>query len=132
MTATSEPLDLGIVDRLTRSQERTGRDRNANARLTALELDELKAAAKAAGKALGEWNRDVLLREARRGCTDTAIFTELMAFRLFANGVLRALALGKTLTEKEFESLMSEARQKKHLAVTQTLAQYQPSAAGDE
>ena len=124
--------DLGITSRIRRSSGRGGRVFSATAKLSKDELDEAASAAQRDGKALGEWCRDVLLREARRGCTDTAIFTELMAFRLFANGVLRSLALGKTLTEKEFESLMAEARQKKHLAVTQTLAQYQPTTAGEE
>ena len=127
-----EPRDLGIAARLTRSRGRTGRDKNANARLTESELNELRTAAKSVGKALGEWNREVLLREARRGCTDRAIFTELMALRLFVNGVLREIALGRTLTEKQFEAHLAEAKKNKHQTAADVLAQYQPSTEGAE
>jgi hypothetical protein len=128
MSSESAPRDLGIAGRLTRSRGRGPRDKNANARVTAQELTELHAAAKADGKAFGEWTRDALIAAARTKSLDTAIFTELMAFRLFSNGVLRALSTGRTLSEKDFAALLTEARENKHLAVAQTLSQYQPTA----
>jgi hypothetical protein len=122
--------DRMIHSQLTRSRGRTGRNQNANARLTIEELDELRAAAKAEGKALGEWNRDVLLREARRGCDDHAVFTELIALRMLVNNVLRALALGRTMSEKEYAQVLTEIRTNKHSAANDVLNQYQKQNGG--
>ena len=122
--------DLGIAERLSRSRGRTGRDQNANARLTKKELEELKAAAKAEGKALGEWNREVLLQAARGSRTDTALFTELIAFRLFANNILRNLALGQTMTPEAFAQILAEVRANKHDTARDLLTTYQNPTGG--
>ena len=132
MSTTPAVQDLGIASRLTRSRGRTGRDQNANARLTAAELDELTTAAKAEGKALGEWNRDVLLREARRGADERAVFTELMALRLLLNGALREIALGRQMTETQYQALLIDVKKSKHQTAADVLEQYQPSRKGDE
>jgi hypothetical protein len=124
METKTAPGDLGIASRLSRSRGRTGRYQNANARLTAEELAELKAAAKASGKAFGEWNREVLLREARRGAEDRALFTELIALRVFMNKILKKLAVGKTMTDEEFEKALSETKHGKHHAASDVLTQY--------
>ncbi|MGI4755282.1 MAG: hypothetical protein ACRYGF_00350 [Janthinobacterium lividum] len=131
---TSEPLppDLGIADRLTRSEGRTARDQNANARLTKDELEQLKRAAKKQGQALGEWTRDVLLKEARQGQTERAIFTELMALRLLLNGVLRPLALGETLSKEKYQALVAEVRNSKHETARDVLTQYEPPQTGGQ
>lgn len=102
----------------------------ANARVTAAEKMELTAAAKAEGKALSEWSREVLLREARSGCTQTAIFTELMALRLLLNGVLRPLALGETLSKERYQALVAEVRSSKHETARDVLTQYEPQQTG--
>ena len=125
MSADTDANDLGIADRLSRSAGRTGRNQNANARLTKKELEELKAAAKAEGKALGEWNRDVLLREARRGLSDRAVFTELVALRMLLNTVLRPVALGERMTAEAYAQVLAEVRTEKHDAAKDMLAQYQ-------
>ena len=122
--------DLGIASRLTRSEGRASRDQMANARVTAAEKQELAAAAKAEGKALSEWSREVLLREARSGCTQTAIFTELMALRLLMNGVLRPLALGETLSREKYQALVAEVRSSKHETARDVLTQYEPQQTG--
>ena len=124
--------DLGIASRLTRSEGRTSRDQMANARVTAAEKQELAAAAKAEGKALSEWSREVLLREVRSGCTQTAIFTELMALRLLMNGVLRPLALGETLSKEKYQALVAEVRSSKHETARDVLTQYEPQQTGGQ
>lgn len=126
MEASMEPRDLGIADRLSRSVSRGARNQNANARLTRKELECLKSAAQAEGKALGEWTRDVLLREASAPRMDRALFTELTALRLLMTNVLRPLALGQTIKPEDFQAILAGVRSDKHEAAQQLLTQYQP------
>ena len=119
--------DFGISSRIRRSEGRAARTENANARLTRQELDALKASAAAQGKALGEWTREVLLRESSRAETERALFTELTALRLLMTNVLRPLALGETLTPQSFQAILTGVRKDKHDAARDLLAQYQPS-----
>ncbi len=127
MDAHNQSHDLGIADRLSRSGSRGARNQNANARLTRAELESLRDAAKAEGKALGEWTREVLLREAGAPRMDRALFTELTALRLLMTNVLRPLALGQTLMPDEFRAIQAGVRNDKHDAAQQLLAQYQPN-----
>ncbi len=127
MEAHTQQQDLGIADRISRSASRGARNQNANARLTRKELECLKDAAKAEGKALGEWTRDVLLREAAAPRMDRAMFTELTALRLLMMNVLRPLTLGERLTPEDFQAIQAGVRNDKHDAAQQLLAQYQPS-----
>ena len=124
--------DLGIASRIRRSSGRGGRVISATAKLTKDELDQVTAACQRDGKALGEWCRDVLLREARRGYTDRAIFTELIAFRAFANGVLRELATGRPMKDEDFSKRVAEAKKNKHQTAAEVLEQYQPNTEGAE
>ena len=120
------PKDLGIADRVRRSQGRFARNAIASAKVTRDEQKELEAAAKGEGKALSEWAREVLLLAARGSRTDRALFTEVTALRLFVTNVLRPLALGKTLSPEEFQAIQAGVRNDKHDAAQQLLAQYQP------
>ena len=61
----SEEKPSSFEGRLSRSRGRAGRDRVVSSRATADEHQELEAAAKAEGKALSEWSREILLREAK-------------------------------------------------------------------
>ena len=121
------PKDLGIADRVRRSQGRFARNAIASAKVTRDEQKELEAATKGEGKALSEWAREVLLLAARGCRTDRALFTEITALRLFVTNVLRPLALGKTLSPEEFQAIQAGVRNDKHDAAQQLLAQYQPN-----
>lgn len=125
MEQETQPVDLGITARLSRSGTRTSRDQMANARVTRDEQRELIEAARADGKALSEWAREVLLDRARGGPNTAAVFTELIALRLLVSNVLRTLALGKTMTEKEYAQVLTEVRTNKHNAAGEVLTQYQ-------
>ena len=118
------PKDLGIGDRIRRSQGRSGRVIPASTKVTHSEHKELEAAAKREGKALSEWFRDVLLREARTGRTDAAVFTELIALRLLMNNVLRPIALGGTFTPEAYNQVLAEVKASKHDAAKDVLTQY--------
>jgi len=120
----TEEQSFSFEGRLSRSKGRTGRDRVVSARATVDEHQELEAAAKAEGKALSEWSRDVLLREARTPRRD-ALFTEIVATRMLLNLVLKPLLVGsKMMTEDEFSKILNHVRTTKHQAATDVMYQY--------
>ena len=123
--------DLGISDRLRRTRGRPGRRTVASTKVTLREHEELETAAKREGKVLSEWAREALLEHARKGRSD-AVFTELMALRLLMNGVLRELAVGRTMTPEQHQALVTEVRRTKHEVASSVLKQYQPEVAKEE
>ena len=124
-TLHSIPSDLNV--RLARSAGRTGRDRMANARVTAKEQRELHEAARAQGKSLSEWAREVLLREARRS-TDDAVFTELVATRMLLVNLIKPLILGEKVSPTWITEAMGMVRREKHKAAQEVMQQYAQSA----
>ena len=112
-----------IAVRLARSVGRTGRDRMANARVTAEEQQELQQAARRSGMSLSEWSREVLLREARRSGGD-AIFTELIATRMLLVNLLKPLALGEKVSPAWITEAMTMVRKEKHKAAQEVMQQY--------
>jgi uncharacterized protein (DUF1778 family) len=116
----------GVIDldvRLARSSGRAGRDRMANARVTASEQKEIVAAARSQGKSLSEWSRDVLLREARNGGQD-AVFTELVATRMLLVNLLKPLVLGEKVTAAWITEAMTMVRKEKFKAAQEVMQQY--------
>ncbi len=125
ITEKAKPLDFS--ERLTRSKGRLSRNCMANARVTQAEQDELLGVAKSQGKALSEWAREVLLREARSSRSD-ALFTEIVATRMLLNLVLKPLAIGQVMTPEEFSGVLVNVRTNKHQAATDVMEQYTVTA----
>ena len=94
MDETNETNSIDFATRFRRSRGRSGRTFSATAKVTREEHDELEAAAKAEGKALGEWSREALLASARRTVA-SPVFTEVIATRRLLNSVLRVVACGE-------------------------------------
>jgi hypothetical protein len=117
----AKPLDF--KERLTRSKGRPSRNCMANARVTQAEQEELAAAAKSERKALSEWAREVLLREARTGRKD-ALFTETVAIRMLLNLVLKSIACGEIMTPEMFSTVLTNVRTTKHQAAADVMEQY--------
>ena len=117
--------DLGISSRLRRSRGRPGRVIAASTKVTQDEQTELEGAAKREGKAFSEWAREVLLREARSGGKDTALFTEVVALRMSLTAVLRNLAVGDKMTPESYAKVQAEVRITKHDTARDVLAQYE-------
>lgn len=109
--------------RLARSSGRAGRDRMANARVTAREQRELHVAARAQGKSLSEWAREVLLKEARRS-HDDAVFTELVATRMLLVNLIKPLILGEKVSPTWITEAMTMVRKEKHKAAQDVMQQY--------
>lgn len=118
-----------MENRLQRSRGRTGRTHSANVKLTRDELAELEAIAQSEKKALGEWARDLLLREARRSDGD-AVFTEIVATRMLLVNLIKPLILGKPVTSEWITEAMSAVRREKRRAAQEVMQQYTDDVKG--
>jgi hypothetical protein len=120
---------ISFESRLQRSRGRTGRTHSANVKLTKDELAELEAIAQSEKKALGEWAREVLLREARRSDGD-AVFTEIVATRMLLVNLIKPLILGKPVTQDWITEAMTAVRREKRRAAQEVMQQYTDDAKG--
>lgn len=126
MDTQTNPAAVDFENRLARSSGRSGRTYVASAKVTGAEQDELISAAQLEGKALSEWSREVLLREARRMNGDP-VFTEIIATRTLLNKVLRKITLGQGMTTEQFNAMQDEIRTTKHATAREVMEQYTPS-----
>ncbi len=111
-----------LESRLSRSQGRSSRVCVAQARITEDERQQLLRAARAEGRALGEWAREVLLREARR--SEDPLFTELIATRMILLNLLKPLAMGQVVTPEDFMRISATVRSDKRKVAQEIQQQY--------
>jgi len=93
---------------------RESRNQSLNTKLTLTEFAAVEVAAATDGCALGEWVRDVILRELRGGSASDPSLAEILGVRLLLVNVLRPLAAGQTLTPEAFDKLLDEISDAKH------------------
>jgi hypothetical protein len=93
---------------------RESRNQSLNTKLTPTEFAAVQAAAAAHGCALGEWVRDVILRELRGGSASDPSLAEILGVRLLLVNVLRPLAAGQRLPPEAFDKLLDEISEAKH------------------
>ena len=117
------PQNRDLEHRLSRSQTRSSRAFVAQARITEDERRDLLKAARSEGRALGEWAREVLLREARRS-EDDPLFTELIATRMILLNLLKPLAMGKIVTPEDFVRIGASVRSDKRKVAQEIQQQY--------
>jgi hypothetical protein len=129
MSHLREQITNSLEARLSRSKSRLPRIHVAQARVTQVEHRDLEDAARREGKALSEWARDVLLREARRSDSD-AVFTEIVATRMLLVNLIKPLILGKPVTSEWITEAMSAVRREKHRAAQEVMQQYTDDAKG--
>jgi hypothetical protein len=111
-----------VESRLSRSQGRSSRVCVAQARITEDERQQLLRAARSEGRALGEWAREVLLREARR--SEDPLFTELIATRMILLNLLKPLAMGQVVTPEDFSRISAAVRSDKRKVAQEIQQQY--------
>jgi hypothetical protein len=117
------PQNRDLEHRLSRSQTRFSRAFVAQARITEDERNDLLRAARSEGRALGEWAREVLLREARRS-EDDPLFTELIATRMILLNLLKPLAMGQIVTPEDFTRISATVRSDKRKVAHEIQQQY--------
>ncbi len=122
MNASSKSLE----QRVSRSHGRTARVCVAQARVTEQEHEALLRAARSDGRALSEWAREVLLREARRSADDP-LFIELIATRMILLNLLKPLAMGQQVTTEDFARISATVRSDKRKVAQEIQQQYLPA-----
>jgi hypothetical protein len=93
---------------------RESRTQSLNTKLTPTEFAAVEVAAAAHGCALGEWVRDVILRDLRGGPASDPSLAEILGVRLLLVNVLRPLAAGQRLAPEAFDKLLDEISEAKH------------------
>ncbi len=109
------------------NQPREFRTLTASTKVTEEELNELEQAAASCGVRLGEWIRQVLLREAKSSSRTIAIhhlMTEIVALQLFLTDVLSPVACGKQISADQYQELMRNVKTNKQRAAREVIAQY--------
>ena len=93
---------------------RESRNQSLNTKLTPTEFAAVQVEAAAHGCALGEWVRDVILRELRGASASDPSLAEILGVRLLLVNVLRPLAAGQKLAPEAFDKLLDEISEAKH------------------
>jgi len=103
------------------------RNRSLNTKLTATEAADVDAAARSEGKAVGEWLRDLVLRELCRGTSQSQSFAamgEISALRLLLINTLEPLLRGDKMTADQFKEMLRYVKANKRKAAEDTLLSY--------
>ena len=127
MRAETNTSHIDFERRTSRSHGRSGRTFVASAKVTREELKELESSARAEGKSLSEWARDLLLHQARLSGGD-AVFTELVATRMLLVNLIKPLVLGEKVSPAWITEAMTMVRKEKHKAAQEVLQQYMQPA----
>jgi hypothetical protein len=93
---------------------RESRNQSLNTKLTPTEFAAVQVAAAAHGCALGEWVRDVILRELRGGSAGDPSLAEILGVRLILVNILRPLVAGQKLAPEAFDKLLDEISEAKY------------------
>jgi len=103
------------------------RDQTLNTKLTPTEAAAVEAASEAAGKAVGEWLRDLALQELA-GCSlqmpTLAVMGEITALRLVLINTLEPLLRGDKMTAEQFQAMLQYVKANKRKAAEDVLASY--------
>jgi hypothetical protein len=103
------------------------RNRSLNTKLTATEAAAVDAAAGTEGKAVGEWLRDLVLRELGRGTSQLqslAAIGEIAGLRLLLINTLEPLLRGDKMTTEQFKEMLRYVKANKRKAAEDALASY--------
>ena len=115
-----------IITDVNQNQSRDFRTVTASTKVTELELGELERAASQRGVRLGEWVREVLLREARSpsdAVSLTHLMTEIVGLQLFLTNALTPVVCGERITATQYEELLQNVKANKHRAAREVIAQ---------
>jgi hypothetical protein len=85
------------------------RNFTASAKLTQEEFAQLEQRAARAGKRVGEWCREVFLRELGRHELPDILLAEVLAVRMIVLNILAPVLRGEKFTIEEFQKLIAHA-----------------------
>jgi hypothetical protein len=104
---------------------RTRRAVTLSTKITQRELELISAASETAGRALGEWVREVVLKEAHSASLGAdQLLTEIVGLQLFLTHVLQPVACGEQMSPHQYEELMQQVKANKRQAAREVIAQH--------
>ena len=104
---------------------RTRRAVTLSTKITQQELELISAASETAGRALGEWVREVVLKEAHSSSLGVdQLMTEIVGLQLFLTNVLSPIACGEQMSPDQYQELMRHVKSNKHEAAREVIAQH--------
>jgi len=101
---------------LNESRRPPAKARIVSARVTEAEYGALESEAWKAGRTVGDWTRECLLRELKpTGATrlDRYVFTELVGIQLLLMNTLGPLLRGERITAEQMDSLLRQVQSTK-------------------
>jgi hypothetical protein len=106
---------------------RESRNQTLTTKLTPTEAAAVETASRAEGKTVGEWLRDLALRElpsASRQLPSLALMGEITAIRLLLVNALEPLLRGDKMTPEQFKEMLRYVKTNKRKAAADMLASY--------
>lgn len=122
-----------LVDPKQTARKLKGRVRRAatlSTKLTPQEMELMERASANDGRALGEWAREVLLRECRREHADFDLICEVVGLQLLLMNVLAPLARGERIGVEQFQGIVRSVQSTKVKAAQEMLSRRQESKEG--
>lgn len=110
------------VEPTRRLRGRVRRAVTLSTKLTPQEMELMETASKNDGRALGEWVRDVLLREVKGEGSDFDLLCEVVGLQLLLMNVLAPLARGERITAEQFQSIVRSVQTTKVKAAEEMLS----------
>jgi hypothetical protein len=120
-------LNIETTRRKGTVKGRESRNQTLNTKLTPTEAAAVEAASEANGKAVGEWLRDLALRELgrdNRQLPSFALMGEITAMRLLLINTLEPLLRGEKMTPEQFKEMLRYVKTNKRKAAADMLASY--------
>jgi hypothetical protein len=120
-------LNIETTRRKGTVKGRESRNQTLNTKLTPTEAVAVEAASEADGKAVGEWLRDLALRELCSGnhqLPSLALMGEIAAIRLLLVNTLEPLLRGDKMTPEQFKEMLRYVKTNKRRAAADMLASY--------
>jgi hypothetical protein len=120
-------LNIETTRRKGTVKGRESRNQTLNTKLTPTEAAAVEAASEADGKAVGEWLRDLALRELGGNnlqLLSLALMGEITAMRLLLINTLEPLLRGEKMTPEQFKEMLRYVKTNKRKAAADMLASY--------
>jgi hypothetical protein len=106
---------------------RTRRAVTLSTKITPQELALITAASEADGRALGEWVREVLLKEIHSPSIALGLdhlMNEIVGLQLFVTNALTSVVCGERISAERYDELMRNVKNNKRRAAREVIAQY--------
>jgi hypothetical protein len=118
MTILADPQEVTT----RRLRGRVRRTVTLSTKLTPQEMEFIESASKNDGRALGEWARDILLREVKGVPWEFDLTCEVVGLQLLVMNVLAPLARGEKITSEQFQIIVKSVQSAKVKAAQEMLS----------